>query len=81
VVSFFILIFVLSNQSNMSKALEFIELQNLVNQEIEEKGQASQELADKLEVLGDSLTEQEQDEVIFLYKNLEKFNSEYLYIK
>jgi len=72
VVSFFILIFALSNQSNMSKALEFIELQNLVNQEIDEKGQASQELADKLEVLGDSLTEQEQDEVIFLYKNLEK---------
>ena len=71
-VSFFILIFALSNQSNMSKALEFIELQNLVNQEIDEKGQASQELADKLEVLGDSLTEQEQDEVIFLYKNLEK---------
>ena len=73
-VSFFILIFVLSNQSNMSKALEFIELQNLVNQEIEEKGQASQELADKLEILGDSLTEQEQDEVIFLYKNLEKLD-------
>ena len=60
----------------MSKALEFIELQNLVNQEIETNGEATKESADKLETLGDSLTDKEIDEVIFIVNNVEKLGVE-----
>lgn len=47
----------------MNKAEKFLQLQAQVNQEIDEKGQASEQLADQLEALGNELNEQEIEEV------------------
>lgn len=47
----------------MSRAKEFIELQNKANQELYEFGIISIQTADELDMLGDSLTADEIDEV------------------
>jgi hypothetical protein len=49
---------------NKERALRFLDLQALVNREIEVYGQASIELADQLEELGDELTAEEIDYVL-----------------
>ena len=58
-----LLIFASSNSNNMNKAEQFLQLQAQVNQEIDEKGQASEQLADQLEALENELNEQEIEEV------------------
>jgi hypothetical protein len=47
----------------MNKAEQFLQLQTEVNQQIDEQGQASEQLANQLEALGDSLNEKEIEEV------------------
>lgn len=44
---------------NKNKVLRFLGLQALVNREIEVYGQATEELVEQLEKLGDSFTEEE----------------------
>ena len=46
---------------NKAKVLNFLDVQDLVNREIEVYGKADPELADHLEELGDSLTMEEID--------------------
>ena len=58
-----LLIFVLSNSINMNNVDKFFQLQTEVNQQIDEQGQVSEQLANQLEALGDSLNEQEIEEV------------------
>lgn len=58
-----LLIFVSSNQYKMNKAEQFLQLQAEVNEQIDEQGQASEQLADQLEALGNELNEQEIEEV------------------
>lgn len=44
---------------NKERVLRFLEVQNLVNREIDVYGQATEEMADLLDELGDQLTEQD----------------------
>jgi hypothetical protein len=44
---------------NKQKVLRFLDIQSLVNREIEVYGQATEELVDQLEKLGDSFTSEE----------------------
>lgn len=46
---------------NKEKVLRFLDLQALVNREIEVYGQATEELVNQLERLGDSFTSEEVD--------------------
>jgi len=54
----------------MKKVIEFILLQNLVNNQIENNSEANHEDADRLEKLGDSLTAEEID-MLVKYSNKE----------
>jgi uncharacterized protein YukE len=47
----------------MNNVDKFFQLQAQVNQQINEQGQASEQLANQLEALGDSLNEKEIEEV------------------
>lgn len=53
----------------MTKAERFLALQDKVNNEIDELGQATTESVNELEALGDSLTIEEIDEVCKIYQN------------
>jgi uncharacterized protein YoxC len=48
----------------MSKAKEFLDLQNKINNDIDTKGSTTAELADELDKLTKSLTDEEIDEVL-----------------
>jgi uncharacterized protein YoxC len=48
----------------MSRAKEFLDLQNKINNDIDTKGSTTAELADELDKLTKSLTDKEIDEVL-----------------
>lgn len=53
----------------MNKVEEFIHLQNLINNQIDEDGEASENIVNRLEELSKSLTEKDEDEIILYYRN------------
>jgi hypothetical protein len=55
---------------NKEKVFKFLDLQALVNREIEVYGQASIELADQLEQLGDSLNMEEIEFCISIHNQI-----------
>lgn len=61
----------------MSRATQFIQLQNEVNRQIDNDGQASEHSVNQLSALGDSLSPQEIDEVCRLAKKQEEYENAY----
>jgi hypothetical protein len=55
---------------NKEKVFNFLDLQALINTQIEEHGQASIELADQLEQLGDSLNMEEIEFCITIHNQI-----------
>ena len=53
----------------MSRAKEFLDLQNKINNDIDTKGSTTAELADELDKLTKSLTDEEIDEVLGMVAN------------
>lgn len=58
----------------MTKAKQFIALQDKANKELDQLGQVTTETANELEKLGDSLNAEEIDEVCKLYNEDELVN-------